>query len=133
MLRKNVREFGAFIGRPDLVTAATGLILALTVKGVIEQIVAAVLNPLVALVFGQPDFSAIGFDVAGTRFPIGLVVNALFVFVSTAFVLFFVLKAWSSANARIAKPAEATAEHELLGVLNEISAKLDRLPAVEQD
>ena len=51
--------------------------------------VADIVTPIVAAIFGKPDFSSLDFTINGSRFAYGDFLNALFTFVIIAFVLFF--------------------------------------------
>jgi large conductance mechanosensitive channel len=55
------------------------------VKGLTDSLLA----PLIAMVVGKSDFSKVAFDVNGTQFPIGLLIQATVVFVLTAAAIYF--------------------------------------------
>ncbi|WP_427970068.1 MscL family protein, partial [Altererythrobacter sp.] len=95
-MKKMIVEFKDFINKGDVVTVAVGLIMALTFKDVIDKFVEGVLNPLIAAVFGKPDFTEIGFDLGKSRISIGLVIDAAITFVLVAFILFLLVKAYNS-------------------------------------
>jgi len=68
------------------------------------------LTPLIAAIAGKPDFSALGFDINGTKFPIGDFINALISFLLiAAAVYFFVVLPINALMARI-KRGEAPAD-----------------------
>jgi large conductance mechanosensitive channel len=56
---------------------------------VVQAAVADLLTPLVAAIFGQPDFSALTFTINGSTFRYGHFLNVLIAFVTIAFVVFF--------------------------------------------
>jgi len=57
-----IQEFKDFISKGGVFEAAVGLIMALAFIPVVDSLVNDVLMQVIAGVFGQPDFSSIGFD-----------------------------------------------------------------------
>jgi len=49
----------------------------------------AIVNPLIALLVGKPDFSAVRFQIAGTVFPFGNLINALVMFGLSSGTIYF--------------------------------------------
>ena len=62
-MRKMYEEFKEFAIKGNLVEIAIGLVLALAFKDVITSLVDNVLTPIVAAIFGQPDFSRLSIDI----------------------------------------------------------------------
>jgi large conductance mechanosensitive channel len=62
-----LKEFKEFISRGNLVELAVALILGLAFNVVVQSLVADVLTPLIAAIFGEPDFSAITIRSATAR------------------------------------------------------------------
>jgi len=60
---------------------------------VVAALVKDLITPLIAAIVGKPDFSAITFQINGSKFPIGDFINAVvsFVLVATAIYFFVVL------------------------------------------
>ena len=118
-----MKEFKDFINNGNVVTIAVGLVIALYFQKIVDAVLDGVINPLIAALFGESNFTEIGFDVDEARVSIGLVIDAIISFVAVAFFLFLVVKAY---NRYAAKPDdEATAETEL-SVLLEIRDSLNR-------
>ncbi|MFN8020541.1 MAG: large conductance mechanosensitive channel protein MscL [Acidimicrobiales bacterium] len=90
-----LKEFKEFINKGDIVTAAVGLVMALYFKTIIDNVIAGVITPIIAAIFGKTDFTQIGFDIGDARISIGLVIDALIKFVIVAWVLFMVVKAYN--------------------------------------
>ena len=67
-----IKEFKEFINKGGVFEAAVGLIMALAFAPVVNGLVDFILMPIVAAVFGQPDFSNIGFDI-GVSMPRGMI------------------------------------------------------------
>jgi large conductance mechanosensitive channel len=91
-----IREFKAFVNRGNLVELAVAFTLTLFFVPVVNAIVNGVILNLIAAIFGQPDFSAIGIDVGDSRLEIGAVITALVTFLIVAFVCFLIVKAYNA-------------------------------------
>jgi large conductance mechanosensitive channel len=111
-----VQEFKDFLNQGDFVTIAVGLIIALYFQQIINAILVGVLFPVIAAIFGKPDFQQIGFDIGDARISIGLVLNAIISFIVVAFLLFLILKAYNRMRASSTKDEGDTE----LSVLREI-------------
>ena len=94
-MKKVLLEYKEFINRGDVVVVAIGLVMALYFKAIVDQIIAALITPLIALIFGESNIAAIGFSISDTFFPIGLVFSALIDFLAVALILFFIIKAYN--------------------------------------
>src|SRR5258705_6654221 len=90
-----IQEFKEFLNQGDFVTIAVGLIIALYFKSIIDALLLGVIYPIIAAIFGKPDFQDIGFDIGDARISIGLVINAIVSFVVVGFILFLIVKAWN--------------------------------------
>jgi large conductance mechanosensitive channel len=92
-----LQEFKEFVSKGNLVDLAVAVVLGLAFATVVNSLVADVVTPLIAAIFGQPDFSAITIPVGDSEILIGNFLNALISFVIVAFVLFLVVKAYNRA------------------------------------
>lgn len=95
-MKNLIAEFKEFINKGDVVMIAVGLVMALTFKQIVDQFIEGVINPIIAAVFGEPDYRNIGFDLGDSRVKIGLVIDATITFVAVAFILFLVVKAYNA-------------------------------------
>jgi large conductance mechanosensitive channel len=95
------KELRDFLTRGNLVEIAVGLVLALAFAAVIASLVADLLTPLIAAIFGQPDFSRLVFTINESTFRYGSFINALitFILVGTA-LFFFVVRPYNAYMAR---------------------------------
>ena len=82
-------EFKQFLLRGNVVDLAVGFVIGAAFAAVVQAAVADLLTPLVAAIFGQPDFSSLKFTVNGSVFRYGHFLNALIAFVTIALVVFF--------------------------------------------
>jgi large conductance mechanosensitive channel len=106
-----VKDFKAFLLRGNLVDMAVGIVIGIAFGAVIAAFVADLVTPLIAAVFGKPDFSSLSFTINGSRFNYGDFLNALVAFVLVALVLFFlVIKPVNAlvARSRTEPPADPT-------------------------
>src|SRR5688500_14651488 len=92
-----LQEFKEFISKGNLIELAIAVILGLAFNVVVQSLVEDVFTPLIAAIFGQPDFSSITIPIGDGGILIGNFLNALIYFVIVAFVLFLVVKAYNRA------------------------------------
>ncbi len=109
-----IQEFKDFINKGDVVTIAVGLIMALYFAKIVDAILNGVINPIIAAIFGESNFTAIGFDVGEARISIGLVIDAAISFVVVAFILFLLIKAYNRSKAPEVAEESGPTEVELL-------------------
>src|SRR6476659_5400376 len=97
-----LKEFKAFLLRGNVVDLAVAVVIG------IAALVADIITPLIAAIFGSHDFSALTFTINNSTFLYGAFINAVVAFVLVAAAIFFVVvKPMNALNARRA-PAEAT-------------------------
>ncbi len=102
-------EFKEFINKGDIVMIAVALVMALYFKQIVDQIIAGVITPIIAAIFGESNYENIGFDIGDARISIGLVIDAVIDFLAVALVLFFIVKAynrWKKSDEEEAGPTE---------------------------
>jgi large conductance mechanosensitive channel len=121
-MKKYLDEFKEFINKGDVVMVAVGLVMALYFKAIVDGILEGIVNPLIAAIFGKPNFIEIGFTINESRFSIGLVINAIINFLLVAAVLFLVVRAYNNFK-RNAPPAPPEPSPEIT-VLTEIRDEL---------
>jgi len=90
-----LKEFKDFINRGDVVTIAVGLVMALFFAQIINALVEGVIMPIISAIFGEENFAQIGFDIGDARISIGLVIQAIIIFIVVAFILFLIIKAYN--------------------------------------
>jgi large conductance mechanosensitive channel len=92
-MRSWATEFKQFLLRGNVIDLAVGIVIGAAFAAVVQAAVADLLTPLVAAIFGQPDFSALTFKLNGSVFRYGHFLNVLIAFITVAFaVFFFVIK-----------------------------------------
>ena len=121
-----LKEFKEFLLRGNLIEIAVGLVLALAFTAVVTSLVEGLITPLIAAVFGQPDFSGLTFEINDSVFRYGEFLNAVLAFVLIAAVLFFLVVKPTNALARRRAAPEEAATRECPECLSEIPAAARR-------
>jgi large conductance mechanosensitive channel len=88
-MRSWANEFKQFLLRGNVVDLAVGIVIGVAFAALVQAAIRDLLTPLIAAIFGQPDFSQLTFKVNGSVFRYGDFLNALIAFVTIAFVVFF--------------------------------------------
>ncbi len=96
--------FKSFILRGNVVDLAVGVVIGAAFGAIVDKLVKDLITPLIAAIVGKPDFSALGFTINGTKFPVGDFINAIvsFLLIATA-VYFFVIVPVNALMARSKK------------------------------
>jgi len=105
-----MKGFREFLMRGNVVDLAVGVVIGGAFGAVVTALVKSFIEPLIALIAGKPDFNGIGFDVAGTKFPVGLIITALVMFILTAAAIYFFVVLPVNALAARAKRGELPAD-----------------------
>jgi large conductance mechanosensitive channel len=82
-------EFKQFLLRGNVIDLAVGIVIGAAFGGMVQALVKDLLTPLVAAIFGSPDFSRLSFRIHNSVFFYGDFLNALVAFLTVAFALFF--------------------------------------------
>lgn len=139
-----LKEFKEFALKGNMVDMAVGIIIGAAFGTVVKSVVADILMPIVASVFGTPDFGnlfAVLRNPTGEVFTsveaareagaavlgYGLFINALIAFSIVAFVLFLVVKNMNRLKKQEeeapAPPPEPSAEEKILTEIRDLLAK----------
>ena len=90
---KLITDFKKFLLRGNVVDLAVAVVIGTAFTAVIKAIVADLLTPLIAAIFGKPNFESLSFTINGSHFSYGDVINNLITFISIAAVVFFLVVA----------------------------------------
>ena len=102
-----LREFRDFLMRGNLVELAVALVMGLAFAALVSSFVDDLVMPVIAMIIGEPDFSALDFTINGAVFRYGAFITALITFLATAAaVYFFVVKPMNAVMARVRRPEE---------------------------
>jgi large conductance mechanosensitive channel len=98
------REFKQFLLRGNVVDMAVAIIIGIAFGAVVKALVDYLITPLIAALFGKPDFSQLYFTINHSHFMYGSFINAVLAFIIVAFVVFlFVVKPVNALIARSKK------------------------------
>ena len=84
-----VKEFREFILRGNVVDLAVAVVIGAAFTAVVNALVKDLMTPVIAALFGKPDFSNLAFTINDSRFAYGDFLNAVLTFVLVAAALFF--------------------------------------------
>ena len=99
-----LKEFRAFILKGNLVEIAVAFIMALAFAAVVASFVADIITPIIAAIFGQPDFSSLKVDIKKNAISYNKFLNTVITFLIVGFVIFLIIKAYN----RMSGPKAAT-------------------------
>ena len=124
-----LKEFKEFAMKGNLIDVAVGLVLALAFTALVNAFIDGIIMPLIAAIFGKPNFDAIVWTIGSgkdaTRILVGTFLTAIVNFLVIAWVLFLIVKA---AN-RFRKPVEEPTGPTEVELLTQIRDSLASLPS----
>ena len=85
------KGFREFILRGNVVDLAVAVVIGAAFGAVVKAFVDYLITPLIAAIFGQPDFAALRFTINGSVFQYGLFINALITFLLVALAIYYVV------------------------------------------
>jgi large conductance mechanosensitive channel len=88
-----MKGFKQFILRGNVLDLAVAVVIGAAFGAVVTALVKDLITPIIAAIVGKPDFSAIQFEINGSKFLIGDFINAIvsFLLISVAVYFFVVL------------------------------------------
>ena len=84
-----IQDFKKFLMRGNVIDLAVAVVLGVAFVALVTALVEDLLTPLIAAIFGEPDFSRLFFTINGSTFKYGAFINAIIAFVLIAAALFF--------------------------------------------
>ena len=107
-MRSLADEFRAFILRGNVLDLAVAVIIGAAFGAVVTSLVENILTPLIAAIFGKPDFSNLSFTINNSQIMYGAFLNAVIAFLLVAAaVFFFVIKPFNMVMERRQKQTES--------------------------
>ncbi len=94
-----LQEFKDFINKGGIFEAAVGLVMALAFVPVVASMVDDIIMPIVAAIFGQPDFQTLTIEIGDAVISYGNFLTVLISFVVIGFALFMLVKAYNQMTA----------------------------------
>ncbi len=86
-----LKGFRQFLMRGNVVDLAVAVVMGAAFGAVVSALVKDLITPLVAAIFGKPDFSALTFEVNGSKFLYGDFINAVVSFLLVGAAVYFVV------------------------------------------
>src|SRR5690606_39076166 len=86
-----IQEFKTFLLRGNVIDLAVAVVIGAAFTAVVTAFVESIVTPIIAAIFGQPDFSGLDFTINESVFTYGVFLNALIAFILVAAVLFFLV------------------------------------------
>jgi len=83
--------FKTFLLRGNVVDLAVGFVIGVAFGAVVTALVKDLVTPLIAAIFGKPDFGALTFTINNSKFLYGDFINAVVAFVLVAAVIYYLV------------------------------------------
>lgn len=99
-MKKVLQEFKEFVSRGNVIDMAVGVIIGGAFTAIVNSLVADLLTPLLGVITGGRDFSALSFSFGAAEFRYGAFLSAIINFLLTALVLFLLIKAINKLRSR---------------------------------
>lgn len=120
-----LKEFRDFIVKGDVIMLAVGFIMGVAFAALMTSVVEDLIMPIIAIPFGEPNFSELTAEVNGSVIRYGSFLTAVTVFLLTAMgVFFFIVKPYNVSAERRGAQDEVTGPTEL-ELLTEIRDALE--------
>jgi large conductance mechanosensitive channel len=108
------KEFKDFINKGNVVDLAVAVVIGAAFGAVIASFVDNVILQIIAAIVGEPNFNGLSFDLNDTPIYYGAFLTQVITFVSIAFAVFLVVKAYNQFKTPPVEEAAAITEVELL-------------------
>jgi large conductance mechanosensitive channel len=86
-----LKGFKQFLMRGNVLDLAVAVVMGAAFGRVVTAVVEDLVTPIVAALFGKPDFSALKFTVNGSMFKLGDFINALISFLLIGAAVYFII------------------------------------------
>jgi len=126
-LREMFEGFRKFMMRGNVIDLAIAVVIGGAFGQVVKALVADIITPIVAMIFGKPDFGGLSFTINNSNFLYGDLINNIITFVSIAAAIYFiVVKPMEVLQARRAQPAADLTTRPCPECLSDIPLKATR-------
>ena len=120
---KVFQGFKDFISRGNAIDLAVGIVIGAAFGALVKSVVDGLISPLIAAIFGKTDLSnVLTFTINNAVFSIGLILNAIIVFLITAAAVYFL----------IVVPLNALAARRKAGVEDEPAAPAEDILLLQE-
>ena len=108
-MKKFMTEFKEFIARGDVMSMAVGIIIGGAFTAIVNSLVGDIITPLIGMITGGIDFTGLCISVGDAKIMVGNFIQAVIVFLITAFVIFSMMKSFNRLLSSKDKDAEKAA------------------------
>jgi large conductance mechanosensitive channel len=84
-----LKDFKAFLVRGNVVDLAVAFVIGAAFTAVVSGLVKDLITPIIAAIFGKPDFATLYFTINGSQFLYGDFIDAVITFIAVAAAVFF--------------------------------------------
>lgn len=91
-MKKFIEEFKQFIARGDVMSMAVGIIIGGAFTSIVNSLVSDIITPIIGMITGGIDFTGLCLSVGDAKLAYGNFIQAVIVFLITAFVVFCMMK-----------------------------------------
>jgi len=123
-----LKGFKEFILRGNVIELAVAFIMGVAFAALVTAFVADIITPLIAAIFGKPDFSALKFTINHSTFLYGSFINAVVSFILIAAAVYFAIVVPMNAVAARRAKGEDPTTRECPQCLSEIPIGARRCP-----
>jgi large conductance mechanosensitive channel len=102
-----LKGFREFVMRGNVVDLAVAVVMGAAFGAVVNSLVANIITPLVAAIFGKPDFSALNLTINGATIAYGSFLNAVISFLLVAIAVYFFIVAPMNTLKKLSARGEA--------------------------
>jgi large conductance mechanosensitive channel len=103
-MKSVLQDFKNFLLKGNLVTLAVAFVFGTVFAALVKAFIADLITPIIALIFGKPNFESLSFTINSSHFLYGDFINEAITFITTGFaVFFFVVKPYNFWDSRRAK------------------------------
>jgi len=118
------KEFKAFVSRGNVIDLAVAVILGAAFGAIIKSLVDDIIMPLVGIILGGIDFTALTLQVGNATLTYGNFIQAIVNFLVVAFALFLIIRSVNKTQKQEAPappaPPEPSAEEKLLAEIRDL-------------
>lgn len=106
-MKKFMKEFREFIAKGDVMSMAVGIIIGGAFTSIVNSLVGDIITPLLGIITGGIDFTGVSITVGEAQIMVGNFIQAVIVFLLTAFVIFVIMKVFNSFQDKLKAKEEA--------------------------
>ena len=123
-----IKEFKKFIARGNVLDMAVGIIMGGAFTAIVTSLVNDILTPLIGLVLGGVDFSALSVTIGDASIMYGSFIQAIINFLLIALSLFIIIKSINAMHRKKEEPKAAPTTKECPYCFSTINIKATKCP-----